>query len=301
MALPYELYIRFLATKGLTELSEVNELLAKLRLFPIAQKQLDDAWYVINNTFPKGILSQIDRKLYGPDFLAAMNVIEVKEMWCGEPCFKNTEMISAVKTLYDIPQDPLVFVTTNALLIKRLSPTEITRMLTAKFSTPFREKHIELYSKFFFDPKRMTRSDWKLYLKLCNDREKKIYFTALTESEQILKTELDLPSSISVSDSLQWLLTKSLLKAKTFMDIGTPEADSAARAWTDQVVKLADKYEKYRSGDQNDFAKTLQMEFDFIGGEFDTPDSDVVLEVSQKLAVKEADSLTPLQPIQEVL
>lgn len=286
MVLPYDLYIRFLATKGFTELQEVNYQLDKFRLPHIEQKHLDDAWYVINSTLPKGILAQIERQLYGPDFLNAVNAIDVKELWLAEPHFKDPAMRLITKMVYDIPQDPTLTMTINALIMKGLGLTEISRMLMSKFSMPIKESHLGVYAKFFWNVKRMARGDWKSYLRLCNSKEKKIYFVALTENESVLKTELDLPSNINVSESLQWLLTKSFMKAKMYIDVGTPEADREAREWTDQVVKLADKYEKYRSGDQNDFAKSLQMEFDFVENEYDSPDQEIVTEVSEKQRVK---------------
>ena len=279
MATPYDLYIRFLATKGIDDVVGINNELSKYKLPPIEQPELDMQWGLIHGSMSKNIVSQIERKIYEPDFTAALLVLEVRDLWQE---FADSQVKSNIKLVYDIHQDLHMKITINALLIKRLSLTEIVRLLSAKFSTHLKEVQVDTYSRFFFDPRRMKRKDWKDYLKKCSVREKKIYFTALTEEESVLKTELDLPAVVNVSESIQWLLTKSFLKARSFMDVGTPEANKEARDWTDQVIKLADKYEKYRSGDQNDFAKMLQMEFDFIDEPFETPDDATYKEAMAK-------------------
>lgn len=279
MAIPYELYIRFLATKGLDDLKAVNEDLAAHHLFPIQQDLLDRQWDLIHSVVSKGILAQIERKTYCADFLQYMRVLEVEDLWLAEPGVTAGSKNTNPKLVYDILQDPMLKITANGLFIKKMHVAELTRILTAKFSALYKDIHFDIYSRFFFNPCRMTRRDWKEYLRLCGERERRIYFTALTEDMEVLKTELDLPAQVSVSNTLQYLLTKSFQKAKTYLNINTPEAGKEAREWISQVSNLADKYEKHRSGDQHDFAKSLQMEFDFIDDQFDTPDSDTILSV----------------------
>lgn len=283
MALPYDLYIRYLATKGLDDLKEVNSKLEEIKLPYIKQEDLDRAWQLINGTLAKGVLSQIEKRAYGIDFLQNMKALEVDDMWLELPGkIKTKDSGTFMKLVFDIHQDNALRVTLNSLLIKGLKLEEIIRLVAAKFATNFRETHIDLYSRFFFNPKRMTRGDWKSFLKVCTANEQNFYFKALTEPADVLKTELDLPANISVSETLQWLLTKSFQRAKTCMNSPTPESGQEARAWVSQVVQLADKYEKYRSADQHDFAKALQMEFDFIDDPFDTPDSQMLADLEEK-------------------
>ena len=284
---PYDLYIRYLATTGMDDIKAVNADLKLMGLRSVEQSILDRHWDLIQSTLPQRVINTIGRKNYTPEFLRHMKVLDIDEMWRSLPQFKDNVMRTNIKLVYDIFQDITLKLTVNALLLKGLKLEEISRLVTTKFSIPITEKQLALYSKYFFNTKTMTRGSWKEYIRQCADTEKRIYFTALTENAEVLKTELDLPAIANVGESLQWLLTKSFLKARTFMDVGTPDADLAAMRWSDQVVKLADKYEKYRSGDQNDFAKTLQMEFDFIDEPFDDPDSETYREVSQKNAPKE--------------
>jgi len=287
MAVPYDLYIRYLATTGIDDIHILNERLVKTGLRPVAQEDLDAHWDLIQNTMPQRVIESIGRKNYTPDFLRHMKVLGVEELWRAEPKFKDDAMRSAVKQVYDVLQDGILKITVNALLIKKLKVSEISRLVTTKFSVQITEKHIDIYSRYLFNSQKMTRVEWREYIKKCTDREKRVYFIALTEDTEVLKTELDLPALAHVGESLQWLFTKSFLKAKTFMDVGTPEADLSAMRWSDQVVKLADKYEKYRSGDQHDFGKMLQMEFEFVDEPFDTPDSATYQEVAKKSAPKD--------------
>lgn len=289
MAIPHELYIRFLATKGMDDLKLVNEDLLKHNLRPVKQEDLDRQWELIHSVVPKGLISQIESKLYSMDFLPCMKMLETEDLWRAEPiCEKPSK--NSPRLVYDILQDPALRVTTNSLLIKGVSIQEITRLTGTKFSTFYKETHFDIYHRFFFNPQRMTRKDWKGYLECSPEHERKYYFTALTESVETLKTELDLPAQISVSETLQWLLTKSFHKAKTYMNINTPDANREAREWISQITVLADKYEKHRSGDQSDFSKALQMEFDFIEDSFATPDSDILEEMKTARTAPKGDS-----------
>lgn len=288
MALPYDLYLRYLATLGTDDLEQANEHLSKINLPHIKIEDLDRAWLPIYNLMPKGILTQIERKTYSIDFLPHMKILEVLDMWEENTCVKRS---AKSKLVHDIHEDAALRITLNALLTKGLKGEEIARITNAKFSTALREDHLNMYMRYFFDPRRMTRSDWKIYLRGVSSKERSILFMALTEPADVVKTELDLPAQISVSETIQWLITKSFQKVKTYMDVGTPESDHSARAWTDQIVKLTDKYEKYRSADQADFAKSLQMEFDFIDEEFGTPDDDMVKERNSSTTIAKEEEI----------
>ena len=286
MAVPYELYIRFLASKGLNELQGVNEALAMLYLPPVSQKDLEGQLATLDAVLPAGISRQLETKAYGPDLLQWMAVCDIKELWQNEKAFQDPETKTKLKLIYDIHNDTALRRTLNALIIKAMKPKEIAQILQAKFASLLKEDHVDLYSKVFFNPSRMARADWRDFIKTLADTEARAYVTALSEPLDVLKTELELPAKVSVSETLQWLLAKSYGKARTYMEINTPEANHEARAWIDQVVKLSEKYEKYRSGDTDDFSKSLQMEFQFIDAPFDEPGDDIMLEVAERLKAK---------------
>lgn len=287
MGLPYDRYIRFLATQGIDDIKAMNASLKKLSLPPITQDALDEVWELLHRTLPKSVINQIERKRYSAEFMRNMNALEIGELWLLVPQLSRhddraKEVSPYIKFVYNIHNDVWMRTCINALLIKNVSIEEISRILSSKFSTPLKERHIDYYRKFFFETSGMTRAAWKGYISRYRGKEHQIYFTALTENLEVLKTDLDLPAIVSVSDSLQYLLTKSMIKAKTFLNMGSIEANKEARAWIEQVVQLTDKYEKHRSGDQHDFAKSLQMEFDFADEDFGSPDVDMAHEVAEK-------------------
>lgn len=303
MALPYDLYIRFLVTKGIDELAALNANLDDLNLHEADMADLDPALDFVEKSLPKTVLAQIEKKSYSADFLPWMGKIGVRGFWELEAPFCRSQAGRAFRQLIDdIHADPVVRITINGLLIKGVAPKDIYPLLASKYSSLLKEEHVTLYSDFFFNPKRMRRRDWREYLKFCNSFEQRIYFTALTEPLDVLKTELGLPAKIAVSEMLQGLLSKSYLKARDALDTNTPEANQEARRWMDQVVKLTDKYEKYRSADREDFATSLQMEFEFTDAPFEEPDSDVMREVAEKNRVEQeaSDKTAELAGLEEV-
>lgn len=301
MPTPYDLYIRFLVTKGVDELEQANEALADLNIHPVGNTEFEAQFSLVETSIPKNVQKAIEKiastKRPSPekvvidsDFMRWMKVLEVEELWRYEPVFRHKHLVERplFKLTYDIHQDPQLRLAINALLIKNMPPLDLIQAVNLRYSSMLKEEHVKLYKKFFFDPARMTRGAWNKFLRPCDDRETSIYFLALSETLDTLKTELELPSKVSASETLQFLLSKSFQKAKVYLNVNTPEAGKEAREWIDATIKLVDKYEKYRSGDMGDFSNQLQLAFDFVESEFQTPDPDVLKEISAK-ARKDAD------------
>lgn len=287
MALPYDLYLRFLISKGMDDLKEVNSSLQELSIGTVWQSCYDKQFAVIDRSVPKGIITQIFSKKYNADFFKWMKILEIDDLWRAEKHFIEPEWKRISTVVYGINDDPHLRLCLNALLMKGLRGRDITESINFKFSCMLKEEHVELYRRFFFDPQRMTRSDWKGFLKGCDSKEKHIYFTALSEPLDILKTELEMPANVNVTEPLQFLLTKSFVKAKQYLEFSTKEANNEARAWISQVLNITEKYMKYKSSDTTDFAKTLQMEFDFVDSEFPTPDAETLKQLQEELMAKE--------------
>jgi hypothetical protein len=282
MPTPYDLYVRFLVTKGETDLGVVNAKLDELNLPPIEEIHFEVQQDIVGEAIPDGIGAQIVKKTYSADFMKWMTILQVAELWQGEPFVKDREARSVCKLVYDVHQDIVMRMTINALLVKAVPAREVIQAVNAKYASLLREHHITLYEKFFFNPRQMTRAGWKAYLRRCVQREAAIYFTALSEPLDVVKTELELPAQLSSSESLQYLATKTFLKAKSALEVNTPGGADEARKWVGLFLNVTDKYEKYRTGDTADFGNSLQMEFDFIDDEFLTPDQEVQKELAEK-------------------
>ena len=297
MPQPYELYIRFLVTTGIDDITFINNALDNLNLPGTTQPVFDAQYNLVSCSVPGPVLEQIESKKYCGDFLQWMKVLEVDDLWYFEKPFRDKKdddtlrRRSAAKLVYDINQDPMLRLAINALLIKAVPIKDLVQSVNVRFASLLKEEHAEIYEKFFFNPRRMTRSAWTTFLSKCDDKEKSIYFIALTEPLDVLRTELELPAKVSSSSELQYLLTKSYMRAKQYINIGTPEAGREAREWIDATIKLIDKYEKYRSGDMEDFSKNLQMAFDYVDTDttFPVPDPDVLKEISAKLKKEKED------------
>jgi hypothetical protein len=290
MAVPYDLFLRFLATKNVVDLRDVNAALADLNLPEVRQAVFDVQYRQVSSTVPKGVLAQIENQSYSVDFMKWMRVLEVDALWAYEKAFRDPVKRPVVKLTYDIHQDLQIRLVINALLIKGVPPADLLNSIRSRFASMLKEEHVALYRNFFFNPARMSRGDWKNYLAWLEPHEQHLYFLALTEGIDVVKTELELPAKVSVSDMLQHLLSKTFQKAKTYLALSTKESNEEARRFITLTVELADKYEKYRSGDSTDFGNALQMEFEFVDTDFPTPDGETLARLQAEIKAKEAKS-----------
>ena len=279
MSKPYDLYIRYLFTTGIESTTQANRRLEELSLPYISLDEYTKAGAHVLEAVPRGIAKQIELKRYGPDFASWMELLEVAELWY--------EKEKDLKVIYDIHADKHYRLSLNALLTKQIPIGDIQQMLNIKFSAAFSVKHLEIYRKFFFNPNRMMRSDWLSFIDSCGPHEKHIYFTTLTKNTEAVKAELDLNSTIPVSEELSKLLRKALNKANQYIKVSSKEGNFEARSWIDTVIKLTDKYEKYRATDSTDFSKSLQMEFEYIDNEFPLPDEETLTALNKRLKAKE--------------
>lgn len=284
MPTPYDLYVRFLVSKGLDDIGDVNSELEALNLPKVPVAALNAQVAVVSTALPQGIKAQIENKSYSVDFLKWMKVLQVDELWHYEqtPFTKDRERKAICKLAYDIHQDFPLRTTINALLIKAVPIKDIIQAVNQRFSSFLKDEHIRVYEKYFFNPRNMTRQAWRVFLETCESEDAAIYFTALSEPIEVVKTELELPSKTSSSENLQFLATKSFLMAKSHLSNKTPKSADEARKWIDIYLKVTDKYEKFRSGDMGDFANALQMEFDFVDTEFAEADPEVLKELSDR-------------------
>jgi len=286
-SVPYDLYLRFLYTRGLLEFSAIKNEISKLGLEGVSFETYEAQGIYVNKTISPIAVRQIEKKKYDYDFLKWMEALDVKDMWYGVEPFLDDNNERDVRLMMDIHNDPIFRLTLNALLIKGVGLGDLSPMLNIKFSTGYKPQHLALYRKFFFDPRRMKRSDWRAFLQRCSNNAKSIYFCALSEPLESLKSRLGLPSSVSVSDELAKLLRQAIDKANQYLSLGSKETNHEARAWISTALSLTEKYEKYRTADSSDFGKALQMEFEYVETNFETPDSETLRKLSEERKKKE--------------
>jgi hypothetical protein len=278
---PYDLYVRFLVTKGVPGHQEVNDLLKEVSLKPISEDEFEKQYHIVHDNITKPISDQIANQKFEGAFLKYMGLLQVRELWQIEKPFLTPETAKH-RLVYDIHHDPIMRLTINALIMKNMAVPDIVQDINMKFSYMLRDEHVMIYKKFFWNPEIMTRASWKSYLPLCDGQEKATLFTALTEDLDTVKNFLELPSRVDVSGSLQNLLVQSYHKAKHYLKLNTVEGNREARAWVGTVLAVAEKHQKYSRADVGDFAKSIQMEFDYVTADFDTPDNELLKELQAK-------------------
>lgn len=288
MAVPHDLYVRYLVTAGCDSVTEVNKRLAELSIPLIGHSAFAAQYDFVESSVPPTVMKQISKRIYEPKFLKWMNTLGIGDIWCANGPWAKKEVTAGWKLIMGLFADKRLTLTMNALMVKVADDNEVAEIISARFSAMLNKTHVSLYRKYFFDSRRMTRECWRSFLQYCSPEEKNLYFIALTENVDVLKTELELPANVSISSALQFLFTKSFQKAKQYLNVPTPEGDKAARAWISQTMALADKYEKYKTGDKADFSKQLLMEFDYVHEDIPAPDDDMLLAIMDG-AQKKAD------------
>lgn len=289
MAIPHDLYIRYLVTKGCDSLGAVNSRLDELGIPRIWDDVFERQYNYVEKSVPPTIMKQMRSGRYEDKFIKWMEILGLKEIWLAEGPWAKKEMQAAWKLLKGCFSDRLIILTMNSLMVKLDNDQEISEIINSRFSAMLTPAHVALYRKYFFNCRTMTRSDWKDYLKNCDNNEKHLYFTALTENIDVLKTELELPAVVSVASSLQFLFTKAFQKSKQYLKSSTPESNREARAWISQTMALADKYEKYKTGDKQDFSKQLLLEFDYVHDDIPAPDDDMLAQIMAEQQQKKAE------------
>lgn len=302
MPTPYDRYVRFLVTKGVDELELLNELLREVNLPAVGADLFQGQFELVASQVSPGVWTQIEKKSYSTGFLDEMKVLGVEELWHFEKGVygipKDDPQRPVLKLVYDVHQDLALRLAINSLLIKGVAPAEIATSVNYRYATMLKDPHIILYRKFFFTPEVMTRAAWRAYMRTVPDNERLAYLTALTEPLDIVKTDLELPAKHSTTETLQFLLTKSAVKAKRLLEDDTPDGRKECREWIDTVIKLTAHYEKFRVGDQADFGNALQLEFTYTETEFPGADPEQLKELAakQKKARGEDTSEAPNSP-----
>jgi hypothetical protein len=287
---PYDLYVKYLITQ------DEENIIGKLReygLAPVGLNYINEFKKKLKITLPTYIYDQMQAKRYiGASFIKEMDNIGLGEIWRTHPQFAADSERKLWIMVDDTLRDPLVRMTIFALLIKGGDLQDMIGAINSKFSTLLNVKHLEFIRRFFWNPQVMTRQAWRHLLSGSEmglgSTETTTYFMALSEDANTLKSHLGLPSTISTSEVLQSLITHCHLKSKHYLQVADNSGNSEARQWISKTVSLLSQYEKVKSADLRDFSKELQMEFEFIDTNFDTPDEELLREAKEKGKKKDA-------------
>ena len=253
MRVPYEGYVRFLITSGLDS-EETNNHLEELGLNPISSEYWDRQFEVLHELkIPK----KIKKFWKDPNRNIPKGFFEYN-------VGKNNHFRDAVEAVKDFD----VSLTIRGMLSIKAPAEEISSVLNGKFAMVFRKEALSIFEKYFFNPKIMSRTSWKLYLKDLSNQEKGIIYLGITGEDLELRAELGLPSKISVSENYQKLHIFAMQKFNRYIKAGMPGADDEAMKWAKVAMSAGDKYEKLKVSDATDFVRDIQMEFDQVDTDF---------------------------------
>lgn len=162
--------------------------------------------------------------------------------------------------------NPTLRVALESTLLADLKPHELSQMIQVNYKVILSERGIELYCKYFFDYKKLSRLDWREYLKqLTNDVYIYVrYQTALLQPQAETLHLVGLPSKPAFSQFLGSILSTAEYKFRRYSAQGSVEGDAAAQKWAKLGIEAGAKYEKFSSQDVTDFAATVQAEFQYI-------------------------------------
>jgi len=277
--------VKFLVTKGHHSLQDINDELSKVHLAPIGNSVFERHIRATKSKLPAPIWEQIAKqKIYGQAFFRWMGALDLDEIWAAEKAYRSEETAKQWSLIYDIMEDPQVRTAVKSMVMKKIELEELAVTLNAKFSTFLNKRHLELFRKYMWNPSLMKRGDWRKYLQSnhVSNAEKDILFSCLTETEDVIRTKLGLPANLVTSDVLQMMATEAVLKVKHFLRIQDQNGNKEARYWMDKTQSLLALREKYKAADLRDFSKELQMQFEYIDTDFESPDEATLKEVLEK-------------------
>ena len=266
--LPHENFIRFLITTGL-DYNDTNSRLDELGLGFCPVDYWDSQYTLLKNSRLPNSIKKSWKKTHSrtsDTFLKFMGSIGLKEIWehhAGRKT-KNTQIMNII---YDVLQDPDVTILIKSMMAIKAPAEEISALVNSKFVIAFPHKAVELFKRYFFSTIKLKRSDWRAYLNTLEREERRFLHLAVSGQSKVLRTELDLPLKISISEHYQQLHMYAMDKFNKFKD-GGEGSDAKALKWAQLAMSAGDKYEKLKLSDASDFGRDLQMEFDTIESDF---------------------------------
>ena len=213
-----------------------------------------------------------------------MDTLNLGEIWRAEKTYMDDHSKKLWVLIYDIQEDPHVRMAIRAMMMKKPALDELANAVNAKFATLLNKEHLTLYYKYFWNHSLMKRKDWKDYISMraISNTEKDLLFTCLSETEDVVRTKVGLPANLVTSDVLLMMATESVLKVKHFLKVPDQHGNREARSWMDKSQQLLALREKYKAADLRDFSKELQMQFEYIDTDYQTPDEATLKEVQEK-------------------
>lgn len=188
-----------------------------------------------------------------------------------------------------ILRNPVLRIAIDVGILCRYSFDELSQILPSSFHEQLSEAGIELYTKYFFDYKSMTKGDWRVYLRISAAIPYAYirYHAALTKPRDEALFLAGLPTRANFADFLKTVMGTAAYKFQHYSRMSTPQSDNQARAWAKVGFDAGVKYEKFSASDVQDFAKTVQTQFDYIESDIETIQPDMLTQIKPPEEIKE--------------
>lgn len=242
-----------------------------------------------------GTRRRLEAKRYDENDEKLFEKLEVGEIYLkhvGRPC-------EAWSEVHRLLRNPVCRVAVDVGLLCKLSPDDLSQMVPVAFNEPLTQQGIELYSKYFFDVRKMNKLDWRAYLKLCSGIPYLYvrYHSALTKSKREAMYLCGLPSKTAFSSFLRTVLGTAEYKFEYYSRHNNPGSDGQARAWAKVGFDAGIRYEKFSAADVTDFARSVQTAFEFEESEIETIDSNLLSEIKPpEVDIKDVQTKAPAIP-----
>ena len=274
MIYPYDLYIKFLITKGLDYDKICGVITDHGGICPSEVEVQEKSKELLDKHSPlviKDIILRNKVKIKDTvEFLQHMKLLEVSELWLLENGFCG-EHKDSMKHAFDIFDNAKRRTELNCLLLNKRNSDDIEQIFMAQYNFTLRKRVLELYQKYFCNLNIMGKKDWVEYLRKENSTRKNLYLIAMNEDELRIKFELGFKTKIEYVKALDDIVATSYFKFKQNSSRNiNEENEKKARAWAKMLIDAGEKREKIQTGNMQEFSEALQMEFTFDEDQFPT-------------------------------
>lgn len=283
MRLPYSKALVWLFLEGRSE-AEVAAQLDELSLPPLERADLDAFSHEASEVpFSAGMRKRLAKKQYDRLDMIMAERLGYAEIYCRHT--GHYELYPKTQLQWEevgkILRNPVLRIALDVGILCRYSLDELSQILPSTFHEQLTEDGIDLYCKYFFDHKAMTKADWRVYLRLYSTIPHAYirYHAALTKNRDEALFLAGLPTRANFSDFLKTVMGTASYKFQHYSRMATPQADGQARAWAKVGFDAGVKYEKFSASDVQDFAKTVQTEFDYIESDIPTIQPDMLTQI----------------------
>ena len=283
MRLPYSKALVWLFAEGKSE-AEVAAQLDELSLPPLEKADLDSFAHEASLLpLSPGMRRRLPKKQYDRLDMIIAEKLGLAEIYCRHT--GNFALYPMAQLNWEevgkILRNPVLRIALDVGILCRYSFEELSQILPATFHEQLSEGGIDLYCKYFFNYKAMSKEDWRVYMRLCAAIPYAYvrYHAALTKPKDEALFLAGLPTRANFADFLKTVMGTAAYKFQHYSRMSTPQADGQARAWAKVGFDAGVKYEKFSASDVQDFAKTVQTEFDYIESDIPTVQPDMLSQI----------------------